>query len=97
MRIASAMVRPHAVNFMDQMLRTDEGLRVEEVVLPPGAPAKPVSALLPRSRDYMLVATHEDGQWVFNPADDHVVSAGAALVLMTSPQGRIQVERLLNP
>lgn len=31
MRIASAMVRPHVVSFMDKMLHTDEGLRVEEV------------------------------------------------------------------
>ena len=28
MRIASAMVRPHVVSFMDQMLRSDDGLRV---------------------------------------------------------------------
>ncbi len=64
--------------------------------MPQGAAARPVSALLPRSRDYMLVATHEDGRWVFNPPDDHVVSAGTALVLMASAQGRIQVERLLG-
>jgi len=96
MRIASAMVRPHAVNLMDQMLRTDDGLRVEEVRVPDGAAAKPLSQLIPKSRDYLLMAMHEHGKWVFNPADDHVVQAGAALVLMTSPAGREQVERLLK-
>jgi voltage-gated potassium channel len=97
MRIASAMVRPHVVNFMDQMLRTDDGLRVEEVVIPDGVPARPLSELIPKSRDYMLVATHEKGKWVFNPADDHVVQAGAALVMMTNPKGRAEVERLMRP
>lgn len=95
MRIASAMVRPHVVNFMDQMLRSDDSLRVEEVLIPAGVEARPVSQLIPKSREYMLVATHEHGRWVFNPADDHLVQAGAALVMMTSPKGRAQVERLL--
>ena len=90
------MVRPHVVNFMDQMLRSDDGLRVEEVVLPAGSAARRVCDLFPKSREYLLMATHEDGNWVFNPADDHVVQGGAALVLMTSPIGRAQVEQLLQ-
>lgn len=96
MRIASAMVRPHAVNFMDQMLRTDDQLRVDEVVVPASFADTPVCKLLPRSRDYMLMATHEQGQWVFNPADDHLIKAGAALVVMTNPAGRSQIEKLLQ-
>jgi voltage-gated potassium channel len=78
MRIASAMVRPHVVNFMDQMLHTEDGLRMEEVLVPAGFAARRLSELLPRSRDYMLMATHERGRWVFNPPDSHVVEAGAA-------------------
>lgn len=96
MRIASAMVRPHAVNFMDQMLRTDEELRVEEVMVPAHFPPTPVVELIPKSRDYILMATHEHGKWVFNPADDHVVKAGAVLVLMSSPGGRAHLEQLLK-
>jgi voltage-gated potassium channel len=96
MRIASAMVRPHVVNFMDQMLRTDDGLRVEEVIVPAGFDPRPLAGLMPKSRDYMLVATHENGQWLFNPPDDHVVKAGAALVLMANPGGRAHVERLVG-
>jgi voltage-gated potassium channel len=96
MRIASAMVRPHVVNFMDQMMRSDEGLRVEEVMVPAGFAATPLAELIPKSRDYILMATHEHGQWVFNPADDHLVKAGAALVLMASPGGRAHLEKLLK-
>ena len=96
MRIASAMVRPHVVNFMDQMLRSDDGLRVEEVVVPAGLVSASLSGLLPRSRDYLVMALHDRGQWVFNPPDDQLVSAGAVLVLMASPQGRVRVEQLLK-
>lgn len=96
MRITSAMVRPHVVNFMDQMLLTDDGLRVEEVIVPADFAATSVAELVPKSRDYILMATHEHGKWVFNPADDHVIKPGAALVLMASPDGRAHVEKLLK-
>jgi len=95
MRIASAMLRPHAVNFMDQMLLSEDGLRVEEVVVPAGFASQTVGQLVPRSRDYILVATHENGHWIFNPPEDHVVRGGVALVLMTSPGGRAQLEKIL--
>lgn len=96
MRIASAMLRPHVVSFMDQMLLRDDGLRMEEVVLPQGHETTRVGELVPRSRDYVLVATHELGRWVFNPADDHVIGAGTALVLMTTPGGRAQIEQVVH-
>lgn len=96
MRIASAMVRPHVVSFMDKMLRTDDDLRVEEVLVPAGFHPKPLGEAVPRSRDYILMATHEHGQWVFNPRDEHVLHPGTALVLMTNPQGRHQLEQALH-
>jgi voltage-gated potassium channel len=96
MRIASAMVRPHVVNFMDQMLHSDDGLRVEEVTVPVGFASTPLAKLLPKSKDYLLMATHANGQWVFNPSDDHPIAAGTALVFMGNSDGRAQVEKLLQ-
>ncbi len=96
MRIASAMVRPHVVNFMDQMLRTDDQLRVEEVQVPPDFADTPIGQLIQKSRDYILLATHEQGQWVFNPADEHVIKACTTLVLMATPDGRSKIEKLLG-
>ena len=96
MRIASAMVRPHVVNFMDQMLHSDESLRVEQVVVPSGFTSKPLADTVPKSKDYLLMATHERGQWVFNPADDHLIKEGTALVFMASPEGRERLERLIG-
>jgi voltage-gated potassium channel len=97
MRIASAMVRPHVVNFMDQMLRTDEGLRVEEVTVPPGFTPVTVGQLVPKSRDYLLMALHEQGKWVFNPADDHFVQPLTTLVALATADGRVHLEKILNP
>ena len=96
MRIASAMVRPHVVNFMDQMLKSEGDLRVEEVLVPPDFAGGTVGQRLPRSPDYLLMAVHAQGQWHFNPSDDHVLRVGDALVVLVSPQGRLDVERRLQ-
>ena len=96
MRIASAMVRPHVVNFMDQMLHSDQALRVEEVTVPTGFAEVTVGELVPKSPDYLLMATHESGRWIFNPPDDHKVQAGVVLVVMTNPEGRAHLERRLK-
>ena len=96
MRIASAMVRPHVVNFMDKMLHSDDGLRVEEVVVPQGFSNTPLGTLIPKSRDYLLMAIQENGKWLFNPADDHAIKGGSTLVMMATPEGRTHIEKLVK-
>jgi len=54
-----------------------------------------VAATVPKPRDYVLMAAHHHGEWVFNPPDEHLLHAGTALVLMTSPGGRIRLEQAL--
>ena len=95
MRIASAMVRPYAVNFMDQLLRSDQGLRVEEVTVPANFPGLLLETALPPCRDYLLVAIHAKAQWLFNPDTSYPLQAGDVLVLMTDSKGRALVEKRL--
>ncbi|MBL8378316.1 MAG: potassium channel protein [Burkholderiales bacterium] len=95
MRIASAMIRPHVVSFMDQMLRRDDGLRVEEVQVPLDFAARRLEALALISRNFVLVALHDGGQWVFNPAPEHEVRPGCALIVMATPDGRRELEARL--
>ena len=95
MRIASAMVRPHVVNFMDQMLRSEQGLRVEELVIPADFASATLGSLAPRAQEYLVMAVHEQGQWVFNPPDSHHVKAGSTLVFMANHDGRTALEKRL--
>lgn len=96
LRIASAMIRPHVVSFLDEMLKTEEQLRVEQIVVPAGFPEKRLAELKLGGRDYILVALHEQGRWVFNPDDSHLVRPGTALIVMATPAGRKAIESLLG-
>ena len=74
----------------------DEGLRVEEVIAPATLRDTLLAHLLPKSRDYLVMATHTNGAWVFNPPDEHIITAGTALVMMTGPGGRAGIEKRLK-
>lgn len=84
---ARVVARPHVVSFMDQMLHADDGLRVEEVHAPSHLQPTPLIKLIPKSRDYMLMALQHQGTWVFNPGDEYLIKAGNTLVVMANPGG----------
>jgi voltage-gated potassium channel len=96
MRMASAMVRPHVVSFLDEMLKTEKHLRVEEVVAPIHFPATRIGSLRLRSTNYILLAVRADTGWTFNPDDDYLLRAGDVLISMTSPEGRAEIEAHLQ-
>lgn len=95
MRIASAMIRPHVVGFLDEMLRTEHRLRIEEVLVPEGFTAKPFGALSLKGIGYILLAVRTEGDWVFNPPADFIVRPGHTLIAMASPHGRFEIESAL--
>ena len=76
LRIASSMLRPAVVSFLDEMLRTDKGLRVEEIVLPQGSRERRIGELAPADNDYVVLAVRRDGQWQFNPPSDTTAKPG---------------------
>ncbi len=91
MRLASELVRPSVVSFLDQMLRdTNRNLRIEEVAVLAGSAfvGKPVSAL--NLHEYgsgllLLALRHASGDYVFNPAADTAVTPGSHLIVMGDP------------
>jgi voltage-gated potassium channel len=96
MSLASAMIRPTVVNFLDEMMRGRNNLRVEEVRVPNEFVPCPLSSLnLRRSADYVLLAVRNGQDWVFNPESDHLLQPEQGLIVMASPGGRIELEQLL--
>ncbi len=96
LRIVSAMVRPHVVSFLDDMLKSDNNLRMEEIIISAGFSGKPLSMLYFASNDYIVLAVRQDRKWVFNPSPQHVVDEGDALMVMTTPHGRTRLEHLIQ-
>jgi voltage-gated potassium channel len=97
MRIASAMLRPQVVSFLDEMLRSEQHLRVEEVTASTLFKSCMLSELIThRSDQYVLLAVRTGADWVFNPPGSFVVQPGFTLIAMASPQGRQELKQCLQ-
>jgi voltage-gated potassium channel len=96
LRIVSAMVRPHVVSFLDDMLRSDSGLRMEEIAIPEGLSGKALSVLQTAGHDFIVLAIRRDGQWLFNPGGQQLMQNGDMLMVMTTPAGRAGIEKLIQ-
>jgi voltage-gated potassium channel len=96
LRIASAMVRPAVVTFMDEMLKSDNNLRVEEIDVPASFGGRRVEEIVPKNRDFLLVAVRELGAWQFNPEADFFIKPGQTLIVIANPLGRQSLEKILT-
>jgi voltage-gated potassium channel len=86
-RMASELVRPDVVEFLDQMLRDkDRNLRLEEIVIPAGSPLVGVSlrdtSIRQATRALVVAVKGTDGEFVYNPDPGIKLEAGAVLVVM---------------
>jgi voltage-gated potassium channel len=98
LRMASEMVRPMVVSFLDIMLRDKEkNLRVEELPVPKRLVGQPISALnLKRFPHALLLAVKTKDDWVYNPAESYVIDQNNTLVFMTTPEGREELATFLK-
>jgi voltage-gated potassium channel len=96
MRIASSMIRPQVVSFLDEMLRMDNALRVEDILVPKTFAPTTLGELGLRKAEYVLLAVRAGGKWVFNPQHDYILQPGDTLIVMTTPGGRQTLESLLT-
>ncbi|MBI4539332.1 MAG: potassium channel protein [Gemmatimonadetes bacterium] len=101
LRMASELVRPTVVSFLDQMLRDRErNLRVDEVQL--GESSAELGKVLgqvdfrPVSNALLLACRTTDGNWVYHPPPELPLTPGLTLILMGSPEDIEAVRRYLR-
>lgn len=98
LRMASEMLRPSVVSFLDTMLRHDDSdLRIEELVVSEDFAGKTIAALdLQRFSKSLLLAIRSAKGWHYNPVRTTKMSAGDELIIMTSPDEREEFEKLFG-
>ena len=95
LRMASEMVRPTVVSFLDVMVRDGQGYRFEEIQIQDHSPfiGQPLSQCPLRDEPdvrLVAVATKREGYW-YNPSDEMLLTSGQRLVVIGRSE---QVERL---
>lgn len=90
LRLASELIRPTVVTFLDKMLRDREtNLRIDEVTVPAGSPAvgRTIEAAgIHAGEGALLMAVRRrNDEWIYNPPRTLEISAGLVLVLLGSP------------
>lgn len=96
LRIVSAMVRPNVMNFLDDMLKSDSNLRMEEIQIPQEMSNQPLSALYHNNKDAMVLAIQRNKAWQFNPESNHQLQGDDVLMVMTTPEGRSRLEVVMQ-
>lgn len=108
LRLASELIRPTVVSFLDEMLRDRElNLRVDEVRVPEGSAAVGRTleeAGIQEGSDALLLAVRTSGdEWVYNPPPTREIRAGERLVFLGTPADaravceRVEGERVAGP
>jgi voltage-gated potassium channel len=98
-RMASELVRPTVVEFIDQMLRDREQvLRLEEVIVPPTSAfvGKTLREVPIRSETNLLVvALRVEGKFFYNPEPSTEIEAGSVLVVLGESTNVARLRKLV--
>jgi voltage-gated potassium channel len=98
LRMASEMVRPAVVSFLDLMLRRDdETMRVEEIVVPEHLAGKPLSGLNLKNHPHLLLLAVKSGNdWTYNPSREYRMKVGDILIFMACMEERFKFEEVFS-
>jgi len=100
-RMASEVVRPEVLLFLDQMMRDkDKNLRLEEVAIPNDSVylGKALRNVPFRTQTNVLVVAARDckGTFLYNPGPDFVLEQGSVLIVLGEVQGMHKLNALLD-
>lgn len=98
LRMASEMVRPTAVSFLDIMLRDrEQGLRIEEVAVGRKGAGRALGDFRSAEwADMLVVALRDGAEWSFNPSPSTVLRTGQRLVIMGNPKSRQRLQEVVG-
>jgi len=90
MRMASEMVRPTVVSFLDKMLADkDKNLRVEEIKMQEKYAGKRIADIdMGKFTDTLILAILYRDKWTYSPKGDHILEKGSSIVVITTPEER---------
>jgi voltage-gated potassium channel len=98
LRMASEMIRPEAVTFLDKMLKSGEKVfRVEDITL--AAYSAFIGKTLSTSglldiKGITVVAIRKGDKYIFNPPEEERLEIGNALILIGETEGIREVKKL---
>ena len=100
-RMASALLRPTMLGFLDEMMRDREDPhRIEEIVLPVGSPVAGRTlgeAGIRKHSDALVMAVRDpDGRLRYNPPAGLVLEAGLTLVVLVRAEDCCELRRALG-
>lgn len=98
MRMASEMIRPTVTNFLDYMLRdSGKSFRIEEVIITDDYHGKKlVDVDINDLKSTVLMAIRTGEDWRFKPDEDSIINKGDILIVMTTPEERIKLEKMFD-
>lgn len=94
--LVSAMVRPNVMSFFDEIQKSDSNLRMEEIRIPKTPSHHSLNVLYQENKDCMVLAVQRQGVWQLNPPSAHNLLTDDVLMVMTTPQGRSRLEKIIS-
>ncbi|MGB3016907.1 MAG: potassium channel protein [Ignavibacteria bacterium] len=97
MMLASEMLRPTVTQMLDVMLSDrHNNFRIEQIDLEDRFMGRSIGDLLVTDfKDVLLIALKTNDQILFKPPDDVEISNGDSIIIITTPEKRIQLEKRL--
>jgi voltage-gated potassium channel len=92
-RMAAEMLRPAAVSFVDELMRTEFDQKLEECIVPDYLDGQPLAnfPIQDLEQTYIL-ALQKGGKWHYTPNKNQAMEKGQHVVLITTPRERKRLE-----
>jgi voltage-gated potassium channel len=96
LRMASAMLRPQAAGFVDELLSHPDAMRVVDVTVPAGVRSRLLGELELRASSYLVLGLRHHGRLDLNPGPEAALEPGNVLIALASPAGKRDLEQRLS-